>query len=77
MIGRCLGEIEMYVCICKAVTDQDLEDLMSAGCTNIRDLQKKCKVGADCGACLNSVREMVQSRENAAPAGGQHAESKD
>jgi len=54
----------MYVCICKAVTDEEISELLAAGCKNVRDLQKKCRVGADCGCCLNAVREMVDQTRN-------------
>lgn len=53
----------MYICICKAVTDEQLEQLMAQGCRNIRDLQRKCKVGADCGCCLQYVRDMISSQD--------------
>ncbi|QID16841.1 (2Fe-2S)-binding protein [Nitrogeniibacter mangrovi] len=41
----------MYVCVCNAVTERDIEHAARNGARRMRDLRGCLGVGADCGAC--------------------------
>ena len=49
----------MYICVCRAVTDKDIEKAIAEGATTVRELREKLKVTESCGSCLESVRELV------------------
>ncbi len=49
----------MYVCVCKAVTDSQLESAISDGLSTRRQLFDCFGVGSDCGKCNNDIRELI------------------
>jgi bacterioferritin-associated ferredoxin len=62
----------MYVCVCNAVTEDDIHDAARDGARRLRDLRACLGVTADCGrcachakACLDSAIEQQQPRHNA------------
>lgn len=53
----------MYVCICNAVTEDDIRQAADAGCGSIAEMTMRTGAGANCGSCLELVAEMLdQSR---------------
>lgn len=57
----------MYVCICRAVTDKQLQEAISQGTNNLRDLTRQLGVVSSCGKCGRCVREILQQyRQDAA-----------
>ena len=50
----------MYVCLCHSVSDKTVKALMKKGNRSVKDIQKRCLAGTDCGACLDGLREMVE-----------------
>lgn len=63
----------MYVCICKAVTDGDIQRAAHQGARNLRDLQESLGVASSCGKCAQCarvvLREAVQVCEERKTAG--------
>lgn len=54
----------MYVCICHAVTDKQLQEAISQGTNNLRDLRRQLGVVSSCGKCGCCVRDILrQSRQ--------------
>lgn len=52
----------MYVCLCHAVTDQQIEKAVRKGSVNsVRDLQQKLGVGTTCGKCACTARDILQA----------------
>ncbi|WP_031435582.1 (2Fe-2S)-binding protein [Methylomarinum vadi] len=49
----------MYVCICKAVTDSQLELAINEGLCTRRQLFECFGVGGDCGKCNKDIRELL------------------
>jgi bacterioferritin-associated ferredoxin len=49
----------MYICICKAVTDQQLKQALAEGCASKRALCAKFGVGSQCGRCAPTLREFL------------------
>jgi bacterioferritin-associated ferredoxin len=45
----------MYVCICNAVTEQQIRATAEAGTTDLWELQMALGVAAGCGTCLDAA----------------------
>lgn len=54
----------MYVCLCHGVSDRRIRDLISQGCTTVKDIQNTCKAGSNCGACILQIQELTEGRAN-------------
>lgn len=52
----------MYVCICKGITEKDIESAMITH-QNTKDVLKTLGVGSDCGTCLVDAIENLKSRQ--------------
>jgi len=50
----------MYVCICKGVTDRDIQDAASRGARTVKDLRRELGVASDCGKCASCAREVLR-----------------
>ncbi len=49
----------MYVCICNAITDQQIRDAAEAGAGDLWALQSQLGVGSQCGSCKDSAAEIL------------------
>lgn len=49
----------MYVCICEPVTESDIHEAVSQGCTTLRDLRKTLGCCGDCGRCARHAKEVL------------------
>lgn len=52
----------MYVCICKGISDKDIESAMITH-QNTKDILKTLGVGSECGTCLIDAIESLKSRQ--------------
>jgi bacterioferritin-associated ferredoxin len=52
----------MYVCICNAVTDTDINREIDAGAVTLEQLRIKLNVATSCGRCSIAVVERLESR---------------
>ncbi len=50
----------MYVCVCHAVTERDIEGAVAGGCCSLRQLREQLGVGSTCGRCTRCAREAMQ-----------------
>jgi bacterioferritin-associated ferredoxin len=51
----------MIVCLCHAVSERDLENLVESGaCATAADVEKACGAGGDCGACRQDVERVIE-----------------
>lgn len=54
----------MYVCICRAVTEQDIRAALDKGACTMRDLRQCLGVCSDCGKCGQYARKLlIEHRE--------------
>lgn len=44
----------MYICICKAITDKQLQET-SKSCSSFDEVCKRLGIGSDCGSCLQDA----------------------
>ncbi|MFD0259523.1 bacterioferritin-associated ferredoxin [Kitasatospora indigofera] len=49
----------MYVCMCHAVTEDQVKKAIDAGANSPRQIAKGCKAGTDCGSCVRRIQAML------------------
>jgi bacterioferritin-associated ferredoxin len=54
----------MYVCLCHGVTDKEIRRLGDQGHRSIRAIQSQCNAGANCGACINQLKELIKQQKS-------------
>ena len=52
----------MYVCICKAVTDTDINKAIDQGAHKLAHLEESCGVGTGCGCCRETAQRLIDDR---------------
>lgn len=51
----------MYVCICKAVTEDQIRKAMAHGATTLKDLNRVLGVAGGCGSCATCAKEVLKT----------------
>ncbi len=60
----------MIVCVCRGVSERQVEAVVAAGATTIDEVSRACGAASDCGACHHMVTALVEGARSAAcPAG--------
>ena len=54
----------VLICLCKAVSDKTIRELVDRGATNVKQVMASCKAGSDCGSCLSEVKELIELLKN-------------
>lgn len=49
----------MYICLCKAVTDNDIEAAVFNGAHSLAEVQKELEVSTGCGRCISAAKLVV------------------
>ena len=49
----------MYVCLCKAVSDQDIIDAVHKGVDSLHALQDHLGVATGCGTCTEMTEQLI------------------
>jgi len=60
----------MYVCICRAIRDRDIDAAVRAGARRPADVFKACGQNPQCGGCACDMRRQIEqtiAREQAMP----------
>ncbi len=52
----------MYVCICNAVTETQLEEAIVQGAVTVPLLRQQLNVGSQCGTCTECLESYLESR---------------
>ncbi|MFG2002495.1 bacterioferritin-associated ferredoxin [Spirillospora sp. NPDC048911] len=55
----------MYVCVCNAVTEDDVRGCMADGCMTTRDVKTACGMKPGCGSCTKRLSAMVSEYRTA------------
>lgn len=50
----------MYVCICRAVTEERVRAAIAGGAESVAEVASACGAGEDCGACHAVIEEMIE-----------------
>jgi bacterioferritin-associated ferredoxin len=51
--------IRMYICICNAITQRQVEECAQSGAASVEDLASQLGVGAGCGRCRECAAELL------------------
>lgn len=51
----------MYLCVCKAVSDQQIRQAVEQGVRTIGDVSARFGVGIECGKCIDGIREFLDA----------------
>jgi len=58
----------MILCLCEGASDRELREVVRSGCTTVRELVDRTRVGSHCGNCACDLKRLVrEAREAAAP----------
>ncbi|MGW2249798.1 (2Fe-2S)-binding protein [Kitasatospora sp. NPDC001660] len=49
----------MYVCMCHAVTEDQVKKAIDAGAGTPRQIARSCKAGTDCGSCVRRIQALL------------------
>lgn len=64
----------MIICVCKGVNEREIRDTIIAGCRTEETIGRRCGAGTDCGSCLETLRELLQTgQSHHAAAKGRHS----
>ncbi|MHA7880637.1 MAG: bacterioferritin-associated ferredoxin [Saccharospirillum sp.] len=58
----------MYVCVCKAVTDRDIQQAAENGCRSVRELGQEFGLGQQCGRCARMARDILKEHQQSVSA---------
>ena len=53
----------MYVCVCRAVTDNQIRDAAQTGICTLKDLRRELGVSSECGQCAASALECIKEAQ--------------
>jgi len=51
----------MYICVCQAVTDSDINQAAKNGARTLKDLRRDLRVSLECGRCASFARQCLKS----------------
>ncbi len=54
----------MYVCVCKAVTDNQIREEVCKGACSMRDLSSRLGVAVTCGKCRKHAKHVLHQSLN-------------
>jgi bacterioferritin-associated ferredoxin len=49
----------MYVCHCRAVTDGEIREAITAGACDLDEVGLRCGAGVTCGGCCPLIQELL------------------
>ena len=62
----------MILCLCHAVSDREIDDLIRQGAQSADAVGQMCGAGTDCGSCVNLIEERI-CKSTGAKCAGPHA----
>ncbi len=58
----------MWVCLCKGVTDHEINDLLTSPFINtVDDVAKACAAGTGCGGCRGEIQRLCDAAAASEP----------
>ena len=58
------GILIMFVCLCKSVTDHEINDAVDSGVTSFENMQHHLQVATVCGNCTCEVKQLMMKKFN-------------
>lgn len=59
----------MYVCVCHAVTEQQVRGHVADGVCTAKDMRRACGMRPGCGSCVRKIRALISEDERVAAPG--------
>ncbi|MBE9202829.1 bacterioferritin-associated ferredoxin [Synechocystis salina LEGE 06099] len=50
----------MYICVCRGISDKQIEAAAQQGITSLEELSESMGVGADCGVCQGHACQVLE-----------------
>jgi len=60
----------MYVCVCLAVSEREVQEVIGSGATTREAVTRACGAGGDCGACHGMIATMIEDHLEGAETSG-------
>jgi len=60
-VGARRDQTIVYVCICNGVTERQIREAAANGVRNVAELTMRTGCGANCGSCLDTAVELLDS----------------
>jgi bacterioferritin-associated ferredoxin len=57
----------MFVCLCVAVTDQDIQAAIDQGARSVADVTQSLGAGSRCGSCRPTIASMLDRATSQSP----------
>ena len=57
----------MYVCICHAVTDEQIETAVDSGADSVEQVAELTSAGTSCATCHDTVEDLIEARCRTCP----------
>ena len=54
----------MYVCLCSAVTTDQIIQCVRSGCKDLDAITKQLGVGLNCGSCIYMISDLIAKTES-------------
>lgn len=51
----------MYVCLCRGITDQDIQQAIEDGAESYREIRDLLDLGTCCGRCVPEAKAIIKS----------------
>ncbi len=51
----------LILCVCRAVTEREIDAALAAGARSIDAVAACCGAGTDCGACRDAIAQRIES----------------
>jgi len=53
----------MYVCVCKGITEKQIQDAVEEGTTSLRGLRLQLGVASQCGRCADCACDVIKQAQ--------------
>ena len=50
----------MYVCLCRGITDQDIQQAIEDGAESFREIREMLDLGTCCGRCVPEAKAIIK-----------------
>ena len=55
----------MIVCLCRRVSDRTIRAAIADGASNVQEVGAACRAGTGCGACHETIEDMLHEHQAA------------
>jgi len=59
-----IGGVDMYVCVCQAVTERQVREAVQQGVSSMRGLREQLGVASECGRCARCAHGILKECKN-------------